>query len=197
MSEIMLNNIIKYYAKVSDMALINLAEGKRFQFRKMLTNHSLMQATKDHFEKIHRSENANKLINDYVQSMSNMHVIAQKEYNQVLAKIKATNDPILKQKLLNDYANEGVKGFRAKNGAMWNIETYSNMYSTHVNNELLRLRELENAKGNMFQISSHGTICDLCIPWEGRKVTREQLDIARGEGLFHPRCLHFIVEVKS
>lgn len=194
MSEIMLQNIIKYYAKVSDMAMVNLSQEKKFQFRKMLTNRSLMEATKDHFEKIHRSESANKLINDYVQSMNNMHKIAQKEYNEVLAKIKATNDPMLKQKLLNDYADNGVKGFRAKNGAMWNIETYSNMYTTQVNNELIRMAVIENSKSGKVLISTHGTVCDLCIPFEGKVLTLAQLDRARSEGLFHVRCLHFVIE---
>jgi hypothetical protein len=197
MSEIMLNNIIKYYAKVSDMALTNLAQGKQFQFRKMLTNHTLMQATKDYFEKIHRSDKANELINNYVQSMNNMHKIAQKEYNQVLAKIKATNDQILKQKLLNDYAMDGIHGFKAKNGAMWNIETYSNMYTTQVNNELLRLSVIENSKSGKVLISTHGTECDLCTPFEGKVLTLKELDRARSEGLFHVRCMHYVIEINQ
>jgi len=96
---------------------------------------------------------------------------------------------------LNDYANNGCHGFTAKNGARWNIETYSNMYSTHVNNELYRLSVIENTKGDKVLISTHGTECELCIPWEGKLLTLKQLDTARSEGLFHPRCLHFVIEV--
>lgn len=193
----MLQNIIKYYSKVTDMALESLKSEKKFQFRRMIKSNVQTIATKDYFESLHRSKKANELISKYVNDMDNMYRLAQAEYNATLTKLKATNDPILKQKILNDYANSGCHGFTAKNGARWNIETYSNMYSQYVNNELLRLKVLENSEGNLFLISSHGTICDLCIPWEGRTVTRKQLDIARGEGLFHPRCMHFITEVKS
>jgi len=193
----MLNNIIGYYAKVTDMALVNLKNEKKFQFGRYLKNNAITATVKDHYHKIHRSKQADKLVDDYVKAMNNMYKLAQSEYNTTLTKLKATNDPIAKQKILNDYANNGCHGFTAKNGARWNIETYSNMYSTHVNNELLRLREIENAKGNLFLISTHGTECDLCIPWEGRTVTRKQLDIARGEGLFHPRCMHFVSEVTA
>ena len=191
----MLNNIINYYSKVTDMALENLAKEKNFQFGRYLKNNVQTIAAKDHYHKIHRSANADKLVDGYVKSMNNMYKLAQKEYNTVLAKLKATKDPVLKQKILNDYANSGCHGFTAKNDARWNIETYSNMYSTHVNNELLRLRELENSEGNRFLISTHGTDCDLCIPWEGKILTRKQIQVARSEGLFHPRCMHFILEV--
>jgi hypothetical protein len=134
------------------------------------------------------------LIAKYTKDMQNMHILATKEYNLTLAKIKATNDPILKQKLLNDYANNGITGFTAKNGARWNIETYSNMYTTHVNNELVRMRVREEAKSNLFQVSDHGTKCSLCIPYEGRILSGEELD---NSTLFHPRCKHYITEVPT
>lgn len=195
MIQTMLLTLIKYYAKVSDMAMLNLAQGKQFQFRKMLKNHSLMQVTKDNFQSINNSKKANDLINKYVGDMNNMYTLAQKEYNSILAKIKSTNDPVLKQKLLNDYADKGIHGFTAKNGARWNIETYSNMYTNHVNSELWRMSVIESCESGVVLISTHGTDCDMCIPWEGQTVTLEELEIARGEGLFHPRCRHFIIEV--
>jgi hypothetical protein len=188
----MLQNIIKYYAKVTDMALVNLSQNKQFQFRKMLTNHSLMQVTEDNLLQLHDSENARKLINDYKIAMNDMAKIASKDYNKVLNQLKSTNDDTLRQKILNDYAERGIHGFTARNGARWNIETYSNMYTTHVNNQLIRMAVLENSKVDMFQVSTHGTICDLCIPYEGQLLTRQELDDST---LFHPRCLHFIVEV--
>jgi hypothetical protein len=189
----MLNNTIKYYQKISDEALKNLAAEKKYQFRKMMKNVSLMRANESYFLKLHNSEKARELISKYTKDMQNMHILATKEYNLTLAKIKATNDPILKQKLLNDYANAGITGFTAKNGARWNIETYSRMYSIHVNNQLLRMSVFENAKNDLFQVSNHNTQCDLCKPWEGGIFTREEID---GSTLFHPNCKHFVTEVR-
>jgi len=190
----MLQNTIKYYENVTNLALKNLSEGKSFQFRKFMKNPSLLAANESHLLKLNNSKAARDMIKKYQQDMQNMYKIAVKDYNAVLAKIKATNDPILKQKLLNDYANEGIKGFTAKNGARWNIETYSNMYTTHINNELVRMRVREDAKSNLFQVSDHGTICELCIPYEGRILTGQELDEST---LFHPRCRHYITEVTA
>ena len=192
----MLDLIIKYYARVTNMALTNLANGKRFQFRKMLTNHSLLQATKSHYEKYSRSPEAMKLIDDYTKAMNNMYRHAQAEYNLILNKLNATSDPVLKQKLLNQVADNGFHGFTARNGARWNIETYSNMYSRHVNNELVRLQVIEQAKAKGYtkiKISTHGTICELCKPYEGKTLTLAELEAAKARGLFHPNCLHFVL----
>jgi len=178
------------------MALTNLANGKRFQFRKMLTNHSLLQATKSHYEKYSRSPEAMKLIDDYTKAMNNMYRHAQAEYNLILNKLNATDDPVLRQKLLNQVADNGFHGFTARNGARWNIETYSNMYSRHVNNELVRLQVIEQAKSKGYdkiKISNHGTICELCKPFEGKILTLAELEAAKARGLFHPNCLHFVL----
>jgi hypothetical protein len=190
----MLQNTIKYYEKITDEALKNLAAGKKYQFRKMLKNPSLLAANEDYFLSIHKSSQARELIKKYQQDMRNMYILASKEYNLTLAKIKATKDPALIQKLLSDYADSGVIGFTAKNGARWNIETYSRMYTVHVNNQLYRMSVREQAKSNLFQVSDHGTICDLCIPFEGRILTGEELDSST---LFHPNCKHFITEVSK
>lgn len=190
----MLQNTTKYYEKISDEALKNLTAGKKYQFRKMMKNPSLLAANEDYFLSIHKSTQARELIKRYQKDMQNMYKIAGKEYNLVLAKIKATKDHILIQKLLNDYADGGVIGFTAKNGARWNIETYSRMYTVHVNNQLYRMSVREQAKSNLFKVSTHGTICDLCIPYEGRILTGEELD---NSTLFHPNCKHFITEVRK
>lgn len=192
-SYLMLNNIIKYYSNVTDRALNNLAAGKKFQFRRNLTNKSLEQATLSHFEKIHNSEKAKKLMKEYTTAMKGMAKKAQAEYNRYLLMIKSTNDKTLKQKLLNDIANNGIHGFTNKVGSRWNIESYSHMFTRHVNNQLIRMNVVENAKIDLFQVSSHGTICNLCIPFEGRVLTREQLEQST---LFHPNCKHFVTEVK-
>jgi hypothetical protein len=194
----MIDLIIKYYAKITDMALSNLAKEKTFQWRKHLTNHSLMQATESHYWKYSKSEEATKLITDYKKAMNDMYKNANVEYNNALKMLKATDDPALKQKILNNIADNGFHGFTAKNGARWNIETYSNMYSRHVNNEMVRLSVIEEAKRqgkNVVKVSSHGTICELCKPFEGKILTLAELEAAKARGLFHPNCLHFLLLV--
>jgi len=189
-------DVIKYYEKVSTMALTNLKNEKTFQFRKMLTNHSLLKVVESHYEKITKSDEAKKQIKAYMKAMNDMTAIAKKDYNKVLSQIKSTTDPALKQKLLSDYASKGISGFVAKNGAVWSIETYSNMYSRHVNNELVRLQVIEQAKSKGYdkiKISNHGTICELCKPFEGKILTLAELEAAKARGLFHPNCLHFVL----
>lgn len=189
----MLHNIIKYYKRVSDMALVNLKNEKTFQFRKHLTNHSLLRSVESHYDKITKSEKARKLVKEYMTAMNKMYIVAREEYNIKLKLLKATKDQVLKQKILNDYANKGITGFISKNGSKWNIETYSNMYSRHINNSLLRLQVVEQVQDqgkNKIRISDHGTACNLCKPYEGKVLTLDELEIAKSNGLFHPNCLH-------
>jgi hypothetical protein len=193
----LLNNLIKYYQKITDSALKNLKDGKNFQFRKYFTNRSLFESAESYFLKHSKSEEAREIIKDYKKRINNMTKTAVDDYNVYLKKIKsakeAKNDELL-QKLLNDYANRGIKGFTAKNGAKWNIETYSTMLTVHTNNKLVRLKETEKIKalgGKKVKISNHNTICDLCKPYEGKILTFAQLDEAINNGLYHPNCKHF------
>jgi hypothetical protein len=192
----MQEKIIDYYAKISDMAIENLKQEKQFQFRKHLTNHSLLKVVESHYESITNSDEAKKMINDYMVSMNNMYVPAKNEYNKTLQLLKATNDPLLKQKIIDEYCEKGIHGFTAKNGARWNIETYSNMCTTQFNNDLVRLSVLETRKqGDKFKVSGHDKACSLCVPFEGKILTYEELQKAKEAGLFHVRCKHFITKV--
>jgi hypothetical protein len=189
-------NLIKYYEKTTDMALKNLEAEKTFQFKKMLTNHSLLKVVESHYESITKSDEAKKKIKQYMTAMNSMTAIAKKDYNITLSKLKATKDPILKQKILDDYADKGISGFIAKNGAVWSIESYSNMYTTHFNNELVRLSVIETIKpGGRVQVSESEKPCPLCIPYENKILTLEELEEAKAAGLFHVRCKHFVSEV--
>ena len=192
----MQNRLIGYYANVSDMAIENLKQEKKFQFRKHLTNHSLLKVVESNYEKITNSEEAKKLIKDYMLSMNGMYKPARDEYNKTLQLLKVTKDPMLKQQIIDAYCERGIHGFTAKNGARWNIETYSNMCTTHFNNELVRLSVLETRKeGDKFEVSSHAKACPLCIPFEGKILTYEELQEAKAAGLFHVRCKHLVTKV--
>lgn len=197
----MIKNLIKYYSKVTDMALTNLANLKTFQFRKMLTNNSQIKVAESTFEKHSKSKEAKKIIREYNLKMSQMYLYAKNDYNKTLKKIKAAKEAkndVLLQKLLNDYANRGITGFVAKNGAKWNIETYSNMLTVHTNNTLVRLKETEKikAKGkNLVKISDHNTECEICKKYEGKILTLEELEEAIKNGFYHPNCKHYHMEV--
>ena len=180
------------------MAIDNLKNEKKFQFRKHMTNHSLLKSVESHYESITNSEEAKKLIKEYTKAMNGMYIPARKEYSKTLALLKSTNDPILKQQIIDNYAESGIHGFTARNGARWNIETYSNMCTTHFNNELVRLSVLETVRpGGKVKVSKGKNPCPECIPWENKVLTLIQLEEARKKGLFHVRCKHFVTKVKG
>jgi hypothetical protein len=186
---------INYYTKISDEALKSLSENKKY---KLTVNEKLLNDNISNFLKIDDSTVSKELINKYRKDMIKTINIANIEYNKVFNKINATDDEKLQQKILNDYADTGIIGFKAKNGARWNIETYSNMYTRHVNNECVRNSVLEQSKKQgkeKVKISTHGTKCDLCKPWEGKILTFEELETAKSAGLFHPNCFHIVLFV--
>src|SRR4030042_1706569 len=197
----MLQNIIKYYEKVTDLALKNIVQEKSFQFKSKLNNRNLLIQSEDHLIQIYKkagggvlSKEAKNHIDTYKKDMSEMYKLAIKDYNSVLTSLKATNDIDKKQKILNKLADRGITGFKSKSGALWNLETYTNMYFTHLNNEMVRLGVLDSMEGDMLQISSHSTKCELCKPWEGKIMKKSELENARSQGLFHPRCRHIVLE---
>lgn len=192
----MQQKLINYYANITDMAIDNLKNEKKFQFKKHLTNHSLLKVVESHYEGITKSEEAKKLIKEYMKSMNDMYIPARNEYNKTLDLLKTTDDPKLKQKILDEYCEKGIHGFTAKNGAKWNIETYSNMCTTHFNNTLVRLSIKESLKPNSrVRISEHKGSCPLCLPYAGKILTLEEMEEAEKNGLFHVRCKHFFIEV--
>jgi hypothetical protein len=130
--------------------------------------------------------------------MNGMYKSARDDYNKTLKLLKATSDPIVKQRILDEYATRGIHGFTAKNGARWNIETYSNMCTTHFNNEIVRLSVLENIdQDGKVQITTSSKPCPLCIPWENKILTLQELNYARSQGLFHVRCKHFAYPIRG
>jgi hypothetical protein len=199
----MLANIIKYYEKITDLALISLKKEKRFAFKSKLNNKILMLQSTEHLKDVYKragggtklNKEAQKSLDDYVKAMQNIHKQSTKQYNKILASLKNKSDEE-KQKILLDVAERGIAGFKGKNG-MWNIETYSNMYFTHLNNEMVRFGQLEYIKTNELQIkiSSHSTRCDVCKNYEGKIMSIGELENAKSNGLFHPRCQHFVIGI--
>jgi len=188
------DQMIGYYENVTDEALQNLKNGKSFDFSQM-KNHSLMEKMDKSLSNL---RNDRPKINRYLNDMNKMVNIAQKDYNKTLNRLLSTENDITRQKILSDYANHGIHGFTARNGAKWNLETYSNMYTTHWNNEFLRRNLLDKVGNNKYQkveISSHNNSCPLCEPYQGRILTMSEFEDAQTAGLFHIRCKHYAIPV--
>lgn len=198
-------NIISYYKKITDLALKNAAEGKQFRFKSKLNNRVFLDQAEDHlirqFKKASGggplSKEAKKMISDYKDSIKNMNVLASKNYNDVLAKLKKAGSDDEKLKILHDLAGRGFAGHKTKDGKIYNIETYTNMYYTHMCNEMVRQGVMSRITNNKYKISEGHTKCDICILYEGKILTLEQLEAAKSAGLFHPHCVHFIIEVPN
>jgi|GEM_PF-3394249 len=198
-------NIINYYSKITDLALINLAQEKQFRFKSKLNNNIIINQSEDHLIKQFKkasgnnmlTEDAKKAIEDYKTSIKKMNILASKKYNDTLAKLKNAKTDEEKKKILYDLAGRGFAGHKTKDGKIYNIETYTNMYFTYLNNEMVRLGVLSRITNNKVKISEHHTICDICKEYEGKILTFEELERAKENGLFHPYCKHFIVEVKD
>lgn len=201
----MQRNIIKYYTKITNLALTNIKDGKRFNMKSKLNNKVMLMQSEDHLIKVYKSagggilsDEAKKQIEDYKNSMGKMHELAVKDYNSKLNLIKNAQSIEDKQKILDNLAKRGFNGFVSKDGKHWNVETYSNMYFTHLNNEMVRLGMMDYLKSkdiDKIKISSHGTKCHLCKPYEGVEMLMSELESARNNGLFHPNCKHIILEV--
>lgn len=190
------DQMITYYQNITDEALKNLKDGKPFNFKKM-KSHSLMNKMDKSLTNLnskHRSK-----IDRYLNDMNKMVDIAQQDYDNTLKRVNSlkTNQEILKQKILSNYAQNGVHGFTAKNGAKWNLETYSNMYTTHWNNEFLRMKLLDSV-GQQYEkveISEHTNSCPVCEPYQGKILTLSEFEDAQSDGLFHIRCKHYAIPV--
>lgn len=197
MNSQVLNNVIKYYERISNMALTNLKNEKNFQFRKHLTNRSLLESVNSHYEKFSRSDQGFKMIKEYNTKMQSMYKIAQKDYSTYLKQLKNAKNINEKQAILNKFADNGIHGFTAKNGAKWNIETYSNMLTTHFNNQMVRLSVLENTPDDsIYEISEHASSCPVCLPFQGKRTDKKGLEAYKANGLFHVRCKHYFWKVE-
>ena len=106
----------------------------------------------------------------------------------------------LNHRLLDELEAKGVTGFVDKAGREWNLSVYTEMLArtTMMNaHREANINELRLRGYDLVKISSHGTVCKLCIPWEGAILSISgdsnkypSLADAEAAGLFHPNCLH-------
>ena len=75
------------------------------------------------------------------------------------------------QKVINEFANRGVSGFRDTAGRAWNLNTYAEMATrtavgrAQVEGNINRLTQNEI---NLGAVSAHAESCPICDPWEGQ-----------------------------
>lgn len=109
---------------------------------------------------------------------------------------------------------EGVRAFTDKAGRNWSLHTYCTMVSrtTSRQAEILSVLTTDPAH-DLYKISSHGTTCGLCAPYEGRVYSKSGTDpdfppLASAFGKIdpagpndlsntwlniHPNCLHVLL----
>lgn len=109
---------------------------------------------------------------------------------------------------------EGVTAFVDKAGRSWSLHTYCSMVSRTTSRQAEVLAVLTaDPDQDLYQISSHGTTCKVCAPFEGRVYSRSgtdpdfpplamafgKMDPAGPDTLantwlnIHPNCLHVLL----
>ena len=109
---------------------------------------------------------------------------------------------------------EGVRAFTDKAGRDWSLHTYCTMVSRTTSRQAEVLAVLTaDPEHDLYMISSHGTTCALCAPYEGRVYSRSGTDpdfppLAAAVGKvdpagpdtlantwlnIHPNCLHVLL----
>lgn len=109
---------------------------------------------------------------------------------------------------------EGVAAFVDKAGRKWSLHTYCTMVSRTTRRQAQVLSVLErNPSQDLYKITSHGTTCALCAPYEGRVYSKSgtnpdfppladafgKIDPAGPNTLantwlnIHPNCLHVLI----
>lgn len=109
---------------------------------------------------------------------------------------------------------EGVTAFVDKAGRSWSLHTYCTMVSRTTRRQAEVLAVLTaDPEQDLYKISSHGTTCAICAPYEGRVYSRSGTDpdfppLAEAFGKvdadgpdslanswlnIHPNCLHVLI----
>lgn len=122
------------------------------------------------------------------------------------------------QATVNEFVNtlmrEGITAFVDKAGRNWSLHTYANMVTRTTSRQAEILAVLTaDEEHDLYKISSHGTTCKVCAPFEGRVYSRSGKDsnfppLAAAFGKIdpngaddltnsylniHPNCLHVLM----
>lgn len=134
------------------------------------------------------------------------------QYRQVIFKSQMyVANGVMTPKQAIDAANQeflrrGLNVIEYKDGKRVNIASYSQMAVRTAGTRAMLMGEGAFRKSigqHLIRISSHGTSCELCIPWQGKVLIDDVysggskkdgkyplLSEAMDQGLFHPNCRH-------
>ena len=109
------------------------------------------------------------------------------------------------QRVVNEFANRGVSGFRDSAGRSWNLNTYAEMATRTATRRAQtegNINRLTRNEVELGVVGAHAESCPICDPWEGQvlaltqRAAREEgyptVQEADNAGLFHPNCSHNI-----
>ena len=88
---------------------------------------------------------------------------------------------------------EGIRAFTDRAGRDWSLHTYGSMVlrTTNRQAEVMAVLTADDAH-DLYQISSHGTTCKLCAPYEGRVYSKSGNEPDPGEGFFSSRSGNYL-----
>ena len=113
------------------------------------------------------------------------------------------------QAALNEFANQGITGFTDTAGRAWSLSSYAEMATRTAATRSYTEGKLDTFRAagiSMFQLSSDGSPCDVCAPWEGEIVVDDGADNPdglptisdmEGDGVFHANCGHTLDAVSD
>lgn len=104
------------------------------------------------------------------------------------------------RRLIDEAVTDATTGFVDARGARWDLGTYTEMVARTTMREAMTagtLGRLQEVGHDLVTISSHGTTCDICGPYEGQtySVSGDDQDYEQlpdGGPPWHPNCMHVI-----
>lgn len=145
----------------------------------------------------------------------NMGDIYRREGLEAAVKIEARGSRLgVREEFIEDLRREGVTAFTDKAGRRWPLHTYANMVTRSVVKQAGNVAVLtKDPKQDLYKITSHGTTCSKCAPFEGRVYSKSGKDpvfppLSDAFGkidpngpdtlentwmIIHPNCLHALV----
>lgn len=113
------------------------------------------------------------------------------------------------QAALNEFATQGITGFTDTAGRAWSMSSYAEMATRTAATRSYTEGKLDTFRAagiSMFQLSSDGSPCDVCAPWEGEIVVDDgaenpdglpTISEMEGDGVFHANCGHTLDAVSD
>lgn len=103
---------------------------------------------------------------------------------------------------LKEFADKGITSFVDKNGRTWDMATYAEMATlTAIERATIEgyIDTMKYYGYDLAIISSHAGACPICVAWEdviisvsGDNDDYPSYDDAVADGVFHPRCMHYL-----